>query len=167
MILIRFANPRDADSWLSMRISLWPDSSESEHREEIERFFAGHAREPQAVLLAEDGTSGNVIGFAELSIRAYAEGCMTDRVAYLEGWYVTPECRRRGVGGALIAAAEEWCRSQSCRELASDTPPGNEASAAAHLQLGFTEVGLIRCFRKEIPTQHIAAADRRENPRFG
>jgi aminoglycoside 6'-N-acetyltransferase I len=83
------------------------------------------------VLLAEDAV-GDIVGIAELSIRAYAEGCRTDRVAYLEGWYVVPEARRQGVGRALIESAEEWARAQGCTEFASDIQPANEVSAAAH-----------------------------------
>ena len=101
------------------------------------------------MLLAEDG-AGCPVGFAELSIRAYAEGCRSDRVAYLEGWFVVPKARRHGVGRALIAAAEAWGRSQGCREFASDAQPDNEVGAAAHRALGFREVGLVRCFRKDL-----------------
>jgi aminoglycoside 6'-N-acetyltransferase I len=100
------------------------------------------------VLLAHDGAAP--AGFAEISIRHYAEGCSTDRVAFLEGWYVVPEARNRGVGRALVAAAEDWGRSQQCTEFASDAEADNSVSAAAHRALGFEEVGLIRCFRKDL-----------------
>jgi len=149
MVTVRPAQPRDAPAWLQLRHALWPEDSAAEHREEIDRFFAGAAREPLAVLLAEDGT-GCPVGLAELSIRAYAEGCSSDRVAYVEGWFVVPQARGHGVGRALIAAAEEWGRAQGCRELASDAEPDNAVSAAAHRALGFSEVGLVRCFRKEL-----------------
>jgi len=122
---------------------------EADHREEIAQFFAGQAREPLAVLLAEDG-GGHPVGFAELSIRACAEGCRSNRVAYLEGWFVMPQARRHGVGRALIAAAEAWGRSQGCREFASDAEPDNEIGTAVHGALGFSEVGLVRCFRKDL-----------------
>jgi aminoglycoside 6'-N-acetyltransferase I len=131
-----------------MRCALWPEGSQEEHRGEIDQFFGGQLREPLAVLLAED--SGRAVGFAELSIRAYAEGCHTDRVAYLEGWFVEPEARRQGIGRALIEAAEAWACNQGCSEFASDTQPENQASAAAHRALGFSEAGLVRCFRKEL-----------------
>jgi len=144
---IRPATRRDSGAWLRLRHALWPDASESEHRAEIDRFFAGLAREPLAVLLAEDGAEG-VLGLAELSIRPGAEGCTSDRVAYLEGWFVVPEARRRGVGRALVAAAEQWGRDQACTEFASDTQSDNRVSAAAHQALGFIEVGSVRCFRK-------------------
>lgn len=149
MVSVRPAGPSDAPSWLRLRRALWPDGPEAEHRDAIARFFSGEAREPMAVLLAEDG-EGRAVGLAELSIRAYAEGCRTDRVAYLEGWYVVPEARRRGVGRALIGAAEDWGRAQGCTEFASDAAPDNEVSAAAHRALGFVDVGLVRCFRKDL-----------------
>jgi len=149
MITVRPAKPSDAAAWLQLRHALWPEGSEAEHREEIDRFFAGDPREPLAVLLAENG-AGCPIGLAELSIRSQAEGCGSDRVAYLEGWFVVPKARGRGVGRALIAAAEEWGRSRGCREFASDSQADNEGSAAAHRALGFAEVGLVRCFRKDL-----------------
>lgn len=149
MITVRPAKPSDAPAWLRLRHALWPDGSEAEHREEIDRFFSGRAREPLAILLAEDA-NGHAVGLAELSIRPCAEGCRSDRVAYLEGWFVVPEARGRGVGRELIAAAEEWGRSQGCCEFASDTQADNEVSTAAHRALGFMEVGLVRCFRKDL-----------------
>jgi aminoglycoside 6'-N-acetyltransferase I len=132
-----------------MRHAFWPDGSEAEHAGEIAAFLEGRAREPLAVLIAEDG-SREPLGFAELSIRPCAEGCRTTRVAYLEGWYVVPQARRRGVGRALVAAAEAWARSQGCSEFASDTALANDAGAAAHRAVGFVEVGQVRCFRKEL-----------------
>jgi aminoglycoside 6'-N-acetyltransferase I len=130
-----------------MRNALWPDEGDGSHAREIEQFFAGRLRMPLAVLLAIDDED-QVVGFAELSIRSYAEDCVTDRVAYLEGWYVASECRRRGVGKALIVASEEWARSQGCSEFGSDAVIDNATSAAAHRALGFEETVQLRCFRK-------------------
>jgi aminoglycoside 6'-N-acetyltransferase I len=104
------------------------------------------------VLLACD-EQGQVVGLIELSIRAYAEGCATDRVAFVEGWYVEPTARMKGVGTALIRAAEEWARSQRCTELGSDTEVENVASAAAHVAVGFSETGVVRCFLKSVRTR--------------
>jgi len=149
MIRVRAVDPSDAATWLHLRRALWPEGSAALHREEIAQFFAGQAPEPLTVLLAEDG-GGHPVGFAELSIRPCAEGCHSNRVAYLEGWFVVPRARRHGVGRALIAAAEAWGRSQGCREFASDAEPDNEIGTAVHGALGFSEVGLVRCFRKEL-----------------
>ncbi|MCA9438811.1 MAG: GNAT family N-acetyltransferase, partial [Candidatus Omnitrophica bacterium] len=103
--------------------------------------------EPQAVFLATDD-EGAAIGMAEVSIRPIAEGCRTNRVGYLEGWYVAPDHRRAGVGRLLVEAAETWSRAQGCTEFASDTESDNTPSRLAHRALGFEEVGVVRCFRK-------------------
>jgi aminoglycoside 6'-N-acetyltransferase I len=144
---VRPAAPADVKGWLRMRCALWPEG-QNDHPAEIEDFFAGHAREPLAVLVAEDG--GSLLGFVELSIRNIAEGCSSGRVAYLEGWYVEPSERRRGIGRALVAGAEQWGRTQGCTEFGSDAEIENDASAAAHLALGFEEVERVRCFRKSL-----------------
>lgn len=148
-MIVRDVTASDAPAWLRLRQVLWPQQAESEHAAEITEFLEGHAREPLAVLVAADGAH-QLIGFAELSVRAYAEGCHSDRVAYLEGWYVVPDARNQGIGRALLAAAEAWGRSQGCVELASDAELTNDTSAAAHRALGFVEVARVRCFRKDL-----------------
>lgn len=147
-MLIRAAQQTDRECWERMRDALWP-ALPGEHGEEIDRYFAGELREPLEVLIAFDD-QGDALGFVELSIRAHAEGCLTDHVAFVEGWYVEPAVRGTGVGAALIGAAETWARSQGCTELASDTEVENLTSAAAHRAVGFTETGVVRCFRKSL-----------------
>ena len=148
MIRVRPIAARDSAVWLEMRRALWPDGAAS-HTEEIARFFNGEVKIPMAVLVAE-APGRRVVGFVELNIRPYAEGCSTDKVGFLEGWFVVPDARRQGVGRALVAAAEDWARAQGCAEFASDTLADNTPSAAAHHALGFEEVEVIRCFRKDL-----------------
>lgn len=152
-IRIRPAQPADADQWRALRAALWPEEGQTSHASEITRFFADPERGPgvmpEAVLVAaEAGPAPGLVGFAEVSRRAYAEGCETSPVGFLEGWYVVPERRREGIGRALVAAAEEWARGVGCSEFASDALAENAVSAAAHRALGFEEVEVIRCFRK-------------------
>lgn len=82
--MIRAARPDDVDVLVLLRHDLWPEGPPEEHAEELEAFFAGRAREPLAILVAES-PRGGLAGFCELSVRAYAEGCRTDRVGYLGG----------------------------------------------------------------------------------
>jgi aminoglycoside 6'-N-acetyltransferase I len=133
-----------------MRRALWPEGSAAEHRSELVRFFRGRSRASLGVLVAETDR-GRPVGFAEVSIRAYAEGCRTDRVGFLEGWWVSPGERRKGLGRRLVEAAEGWARKRGCLEFASDALPDNRVSIAAHRALGFADAGTVVCFRKDLP----------------
>jgi aminoglycoside 6'-N-acetyltransferase I len=146
-VLVRPIRPADADAWRLMREALWPDDRGG-HADEIRRFFADSSSSRDSVLVAE--SSGALVGFVELSLRAYAEGCETSPVAYLEGWFVSDQARSAGVGRALLRAAEEWGRANGCTEFASDAEAENAASADAHRACGFEDAGLIRCFRKRL-----------------
>ena len=145
---VRPARESDRHSWERMSEGLWP-SLPGRHAEDIERYFAGELREPVEVFLAFDD-QGEAAGLIELSIRAYAEGCITDHVAFIEGWYVEPTARGSGIGAALVAAAESWARSRGCMELGSAAEVDNLASASAHRAVGFEEAGVIRCFKKAL-----------------
>ena len=148
-VTVRPAIASDADAWARMRHDLWDDQPLEELAAEVGVYFkSGLARLPMVLIAIDDG--GTAVGFAELNIRPYAESCTTDRVAFLEGWYVVPGARRRGVGAALIAAAEDWGRAQGCTEFASDANLDNDLSARAHLGLGFTETARLRTFRKDL-----------------
>lgn len=144
---VRPVDPKDRDEWLRLRSDFWPDHAYT-HAGEIDQFFAGTLAEPTAVLVVEE--RGSLIGLAELSIRPHAEGCLTHRVGYLEGWYVDSGFRGQGIGRVLLVAAEDWARGQGCKEFASDTTVENELSRKTHLACGFEDAGLIRCFRKTL-----------------
>lgn len=144
-MIIRSARREDAAQWAKMRAALWLD----DHTQEVAAYFEGRLHEPLEVLLAFDD-AGQAIGFVELSIRNYAEGCDTNHVGYLEGWFVEESARRTGVGRALVLAAQQWARTQGCTEFASDTEWDNAVSEAAHKALGFEETDRIICFKKNL-----------------
>jgi aminoglycoside 6'-N-acetyltransferase I len=89
-----------------------------------------------------------MIGFLEASLRAYADGCDSSPVGYIEGWYVLPEHRRRNVGRSLVQAAEDWARTRGCSEMASDVLLQNTISQQAHIRLGYEEVDRVVQYRK-------------------
>jgi GNAT superfamily N-acetyltransferase len=70
--------------------------------------------------------------------------------------------RRRGVGGALLRAAEAWGIQQGCTEFGSDSRLDNRVSRLAHLALGFEETGCVRTYRKNLRRQPSARRNRLE-----
>ncbi len=71
-------------------------------------------------------------------------------VGYLEGIYVLPGFRGRGVAKMLLNACEEWARDKGCREFASDCELDNTDSLAFHLAVGFREANRIICFARKL-----------------
>ncbi len=114
---IRPIAPSDAATWERLRRDLWPEDPES-HAVEIASFFADTFPEPQAVLVAQDGP--NLIAFAELSIRDDIPDLARKRVGYVEGLYVTPAFRGRGIARTLLLASKSWARENHCDAFASD-----------------------------------------------
>ena len=88
-------------------------------------------------------------GLAEAAIRTdYVNGATSSPVAFVEGLYVRPAARRRGLAKALVKAVEHWARERGCSELASDAPLDNLRSHAMHRGLGFEETERVVFFRK-------------------
>jgi aminoglycoside 6'-N-acetyltransferase I len=127
----------DDTEWLRMRLALWPELSPDAHRHEMNLWLS---RPDTIVLVAPRNSDSRLAGFAEVGTRSLADGCETSPVAYLEGWYVDSDMRRKGVGTALIRAAEQWAREHGFREFASDAELENVESQQAHIALGFKEV---------------------------
>lgn len=147
MSRIRPVEPADAPGWLRMRCALLAGVDPGELASEVKVFFDAPGG---AGVLVMERPEGGLLGFIEISIRRYAEGCTSDNVGYIEEWYVDPDARGNGYGGALVAAAEEWARARGCTEMASDTAIGNDASIQAHKALGYREVERLVAFRKEL-----------------
>jgi aminoglycoside 6'-N-acetyltransferase I len=150
--MIRELKPRDVPAWAGLRARLWPNEDRDELLREAHAFVSdGDAGFLDAVFIAESTEDGSEpIGFLELSVRAFSDGCDSRPVPHIEGWYVADALRGRGVGRALMRAAETWCTARGYTELASDTEVHNEASQVAHAKCGFEEVDRLVKFRKKL-----------------
>jgi aminoglycoside 6'-N-acetyltransferase I len=96
-------------------------------------------------------SDANPAGLAEAALRSdYVNGTHSSPVAFLEGIYVHPDARRRGVAAKLVEAVGRWARECGCSELASDALLENEASHALHRALGFEETERVVFFRKPL-----------------
>lgn len=140
--------PRGGDdrTWLALRIALWPEGSEAEHLS----WMAGTLARGHYVRLAASA-AGSAVGFVEASRRVdYVNGTTSSPVAFLEGLYVEPGARRRGVARALVESVVSWALEQGLTELASDSLTGNVDAHAAHRALGFEETERVVYFRRPL-----------------
>jgi aminoglycoside 6'-N-acetyltransferase I len=136
----------DRPDWCRLRQALWPGSP-SDHDVETREYFAKpHGQ--LTILVAE--VNDRVAGFLELDYRKYAPGCRSSPVPFIEGWYVEPDQRRRGVGRALLRAAETLARAAGHDEIASDVEIDNANGIDAHLASGYTEVERTISFRRSL-----------------
>jgi aminoglycoside 6'-N-acetyltransferase I len=145
-VLVRSLEPKDAAAWATMRSALWREADANDLRTEVDAFVAGDKLPtPMVVFIAEDE---HPIGFLELSVRAYANGCDSMPVPFIEGWFVESGARGRGVGRSLIRAAEDWSRERGYVEIGSDTEIWNDHSLKAHVRCGFAETERVVYLRK-------------------
>jgi aminoglycoside 6'-N-acetyltransferase I len=141
-VTIRRVASQDRAEYQRMRLALWPGNDESE----IDQWLA---REDARTFVAAR-PDGSLCGFVEVGTRNYAEGCDSSPVAYIEGWWVDADVRRRGVGRALFVAAESWARERGHREIASDALLENTVSHESHRGCGYEEVERLVVFRKSL-----------------
>lgn len=152
---VRPITTADQAPWCAMRRAMGPEwLTDDFERLALEFFTTGRIQSlVHAVFVAESGddlANRPLVGFAEVSLREYAEGCLSSPVGYLEGWFVHETVRGQGVGRRLVEACVDWARSHGWSELASDAELENRGSLEAHRALGFEGVADIRCFRMPI-----------------
>ncbi|AKK68392.1 aminoglycoside 6'-N-acetyltransferase [Xanthomonas translucens] len=142
---IRAAVAADLRAWAALRVALWPDE-----RDAFGGVVEALQREDAANFLAF-ASDGHAIGFADVTLRQdYVNGTDSSPVGFLEGWYVVPEWRGRGVGRALLRQVQEWTCAQGCSQLASDALLDDAAAQAAHRACGFEESERVVYFRMPV-----------------
>ena len=136
----------DQPGWLELRLALWPDATADEHRGYMAISLAQPERYLQLMMYDE---RRQPLGFIEGSIRSdYVNGTGSSPVGFIEGVYVVPSRRRKGVARQLYAAIADWAKARGCRELASDALVDNEVSQRAHRALGFRETERVVYFTR-------------------
>ena len=86
------------------------------------------------------------VGFAEISIRDYANGCRAQPVPFLEGFWTIKPYRRQGVVFALVKTIKRDCQEQGITELCSSAHIENTLSHSAHQSWGLDETDRVVFF---------------------
>jgi len=131
------------NAWAKMCVALWPELSV----EEVLKMNHEGLFKNEFLYIEND----EAVAFLSLSLRNdYVEGTDSSPVGYIEGIYVAPDFRRKGIAEKLINHAKEWSMKFGCTELASDCDIDNTSSQAFHTGVGFTEAGRQVCFTMKL-----------------
>ncbi|MFA1624659.1 GNAT family N-acetyltransferase [Rhizobium mongolense] len=144
--LIKKMDAADNLRWAGMRFKLWDHLSVDEHLGDIDSMLKGKKRTGYIALLPDR----EPVGFAEISIREYANGCTAQPVPFLEGVWVDPKHRRQGIGRALVERIASDLIAQGFHELCSDAGIRNTRSHQAHENWGFAETDRVVYFRRPL-----------------
>ena len=145
MALVRLSNQSDLHAWAEMRSKLWPSASADEHLLELKESF-GLSKFNGWVAI--DGE--RYVGFAEASIRDFANGCDSRPVVFFEGVWVDELFRKSGLGRRFVLAVEDWARSLDILEVGSDAEFHNTQSHLCHSKWGFEETERVIYYRKKL-----------------
>jgi GNAT superfamily N-acetyltransferase len=96
-----------------------------------------------AVLVAEE--DGRVVGWIHVIATPVLE---TDLYAEIAGLIVDERCRSRGVGLALLHAAEAWARDAGCRTIRVRSRIARERAHAFYERHGFRRLKTQHAFEK-------------------
>lgn len=139
-------NDKNKSELVQLMLALWPDCDKEEEINNCSQLI--HSKKDYCLLAVN---IDKYIGFIHISLRTdYVEGTTTSPVAYIEGIYILPAFRKKGLGNEMIKWIENWASINHCKEIASDTEIKNLNSINFHKSVGFEEVNRIVCFSKKI-----------------
>ena len=127
-IRIRRASPADLDDLVRIEEDVF--RSDRVPRRGFRRFLASRS---SVLTVAVRG--GTIAGYALVLFRANSE------VARLYSIAVAPQARRRGIGVALLAAAEAAARKRACAVLRLEVHEKNAAAISRYRKAGYTLFG--------------------------
>jgi [ribosomal protein S18]-alanine N-acetyltransferase len=130
-VSLRPMRPEDLDKVMTIAASLpeaphWPRSA-------YEKVLDPEATPPRIALVAHDGATGSIVGFAL--------ACVAPPEAELESIVTASPFQRKGIACQLFTLLSDELRQRAVSELNLEVRASNEAALLFYKSLGFAEVG--------------------------
>ncbi len=133
--IIRGSN-ENLEQLTELALALWQNTEKDLIKSDFV-YTIGHL--DHRVLLAK--SDKEYIGFIHISIRSgFVEGADRTPVGYVDGIYVKPDFRRKGVAKELYHAGLEWLKSKKCTQVGGDIGINNNLCPDFYIGMGFKEV---------------------------
>lgn len=129
-ITVRRASLNDLNSILSLAEQLGYPTSPEAMTGRMNNILA----DPEKVIFVADPGNGKPAGYIQASLHVSLE---VDALVEIDGLVVSQDHRKQGIGGALIAAVEEWARSLGILTVRLHTNIIREEAHRFYKNLGF------------------------------
>ena len=136
---IRAADGDDWDAVAPLLAELGrPDVRDTPEEREHAAAFARYLERPDAVaLVAED--AGEIVGFVDLELRQRLN--FLSAQAWIPDLVVAERARGRGIGRALLEAAEQIARERGCWGMSLESASWRTDSHAFYVHVGWNDSG--------------------------
>ncbi len=139
---IKVAGKEEMNHLINLAMRVYTGSSYDGLQDEFEEMFLSDKHRFLLYIL-----NGEPIAFMHLSIRVdYVQGSESSPTGYLEGVYVMPDYRKKGISTALFHDGKTWLLEKGCKQIGSDMEEGNLDSYSFHKSVGFKEAGRLVTF---------------------
>ncbi|MUK89348.1 GNAT family N-acetyltransferase [Ornithinibacillus sp. L9] len=146
MAEIMAATRNQVDEVTNLAMDLWSGHDYNELRKE---FMECMESDKNHVLLYYE--KDKAVAFMYVSIRTdYVEGSTSSPTGYIEGIYVKPAFRRKGISKKLFDVAKKWFIEKECKQVGSDIEFDNKVSYKLHKSIGFKEAGRLITFIQDL-----------------
>ena len=125
---VRSAVPDDVDAIAGLEVEAFPDDAWTPEYLQV----AIDGKMPTVRILVAVDDAGTIVGHALVSV--------VYEIAELQRIATATEQRRRGIGGALLAASIELARSEGAERILLEVREDNVSAISFYDQAGFVEI---------------------------
>jgi len=135
------------DSDLDVLVDLSGQLGYPATREEIRNRFSLLCKENNHIVLVAEAKGHGVVGWVHVLLRRLL---MSEPMAEIGGLVVDEKNRDKGIGRALLAAAEKWVKSKGFARMVVRSNTARQEAHDFYPHVGFTHVKTQHVYSKQI-----------------